>query len=121
MATAWALYALCFFAFAYFKTEFALVTTFLIYGIYYGLVEPTERALVSELVPSNLRGSAFGFYYFTVGVGILPASILFGWVWKILGVSSAFIMGGALALSGSILLVTIVKISGRGRGLLTPT
>ena len=117
MATGWLLYALCFFAFAYFKTEFALVSTFLVYGIYYGLVEPTERALVSELVPSNLRGSAFGFYYFTVGIGILPASILFGFVWKTLGVSAAFIMGGILALSGTILLLSIVK----NRGLLTPT
>jgi MFS family permease len=101
----WFYFAAIYLAFAWVESQSALIAVFLLYGVYYGLVEPSERALVADLAPSHLRGTAFGYYHFCVGLGALPASLLFGFVWMTWGAPSAFVMGSVLALIASGLLV----------------
>jgi MFS family permease len=86
-----------------------LVGIFLAYGIYFGLAEPAERAWVAGLVPPNLRGTAFGWYHCTVGIAALPASIVFGLLWKQWGSPVAFTTGAALAVLAALLLPGIRK------------
>lgn len=93
----WATYAVIYVAFALVSTPAAVLATFFCYGVYYGLTEPVERAWVVELAPASLRGTALGLYHGIVGLGALPASVLFGLVWKVLGAPVAFGMGAALA------------------------
>jgi MFS family permease len=66
--------------------------------VYFGLTEGTERALVSDVVPAERRSAAFGWYYLAIGLGALPASVLFGIFWDKLGPGVAFRIGGALSL-----------------------
>lgn len=75
---------------------------FLTYGAYFGLTEPVEKALVRDVVPADLRGSAFGWYNFTTGVMALPASLLIGAIWQATSALPALATGAALALSASI-------------------
>jgi len=75
------------------ESSWGLIAVFLLYGVYFGLIEPSERAVVADLVPAHLRGTAFGYYHFIVGIAALAASLLFGFVWQTLGVTSAFVMG----------------------------
>jgi len=84
-------------SFALVDSPWGLVGLFLAYGIYFGLTEPVERAWVADLVPANLRGSAFGFYNGAVGLSALPASLLFGFLWQEFGPPAAFATGAALA------------------------
>ncbi len=63
-------------AFAFAKTPNLLIPVFLLYGIYFGLSEPSEKSLVADVVPTDLRGTAFGYYHFVTGLGALPASLL---------------------------------------------
>jgi MFS family permease len=77
---------------------------FMIYGLYFGLTEGAEKALIADLAPAHLRGSAFGLYNLMVGIGALPASLLFGWVWQVYGDAAAFGMGAAFAMAASLLL-----------------
>jgi MFS family permease len=49
-----------------------------IYGLFYGLTEGGERALVADLVQPHLRGTAYGLYNFSLGISTLPASFLYG-------------------------------------------
>ena len=75
------------------------------YGLYYGLAEGPERALVSDLSPNpQTRGMAYGLLHAVVGLTALPASLLCGGLWLLFGVEAAFITGGALALLASLLL-----------------
>jgi predicted MFS family arabinose efflux permease len=60
--------------------------------------------MVAELVPPEQRGQAFGAFHFVVGMGMLPASLLFGLVWQLGGAAAAFLMGAALALTATFLL-----------------
>lgn len=99
----WAVYAFVYAAFGMASTLWHAWALFMIYGIYFGLTEGAEKALVADFAPSHLRGSAFGLYHLVVGLGAFPASLLFGLVWQKFGSATAFSMGGGLALLASIL------------------
>jgi MFS family permease len=103
----WGSYAAVYLAFALVSGPVAVTITFFCYGIYFGLTEPVERAWVAELVPEAQRGSAFGLYHGVVGLGALPASVLFGITWKLWGAPAAFALGAALAAVASLLLLCI--------------
>ncbi len=70
---------------------------FAVYGIYFGLTEGVEKALVADLVPAARRGAAFGWYNLALGLGALPASIIFGAIWDRAGAPAAFTFGAAMA------------------------
>ena len=55
--------------------------------------------------PLERRGTAFGWYNLAIGLGALPASLLFGYVWDHAGPATAFLMGASLALAAAIGLV----------------
>ena len=105
----WLVYALVYAGFAASSSVSALITWFMVYGIYYGLSEGTEKALVADLAPAALRGTAFGIYNAALGVGSLLASVVFGLVWKLVSPAAAFGLGAALALLATVLLAAFVK------------
>jgi len=71
---------------------------FPVYGLYYGLTDGVSRALVSDLAPVHLKATAFGTYYFVIGVVALPASLIAGALWQTLGPTFAFLYGAVMAL-----------------------
>jgi MFS family permease len=93
----WTVYALVYFGFAAASEHWHAWGLFIAYGLFFALSEGAERALVADLVPAARRGTAFGWFHLTVGLGMLPASVLFGLVWDRFGAPSAFTMGAALA------------------------
>ncbi len=100
----WGLYAAAYLGMALAQTQAAMTLVFLFYGFHFGLTEPGERALVARLAPENLRGTAFGLYHATVGLAALPASLIFGLVWKFLGAPAAFTLGACLAAAAGAIL-----------------
>ncbi len=103
----WAVYALVYAGFGQASQHWHAWALFAVYGIYFGLTEGVEKALVADFAPSHLRGSAFGLYHLIVGAGAFPASLLFGYVWQKAGSSAAFGMGAVLALLAAVLLATL--------------
>ena len=69
---------------------------FVAYGLYHGLVEGTERALVADRAPPGQRGTAFGWYHLTSGLGALPAGFILGTVWAGYGAPTALGIAAAL-------------------------
>jgi MFS family permease len=104
----WLIYAAVYLGFAVLSSLPALVACFLAYGLYFGLTEGTERALVADLAPRSRRGFAFGVYQAVQGIGVLAASVVFGVVWATLGSAVAFVLGASLALAATALLFTIM-------------
>jgi MFS family permease len=105
IASGWFFYAAIYLGFALFESMLPLVLTFFAYGIYYGFVEPAERSLVSVVAPKSKRGTAFGYYHFVTGLGSLPASIVFGWIWKTWSAEAAFLTGAGFAFIAVLLLM----------------
>lgn len=100
----WVVYALVYGGFAFASSQWHAWALFAVYGIYFGLTEGVEKALVADFAPMHLRGSSFGLYHLIVGIGALPASLLFGLVWQKFGAAAAFGMGASLAMLASVML-----------------
>lgn len=71
---------------------------FALYGIYTGLTKGVEKALIADISPPEFRATTLGAYSMFVGVGLLPASIITGWLWDRFGASAPFYFSGGLAL-----------------------
>ena len=104
IVTGWIVYALVYGGFAFASNQLHAWALFMVYGVYFGLTEGVEKALVADFAPAHLRGSSFGLYHLTVGIGALPASLLFGLVWQKFGAVAAFGMGASLAMLASVML-----------------
>jgi MFS family permease len=111
VAGGWALYAGVYFCFAAAESPAVLVAVFVAYGLYHGLTEPAEKAWVVDLAPAALKGTALGAYHGAIGLAALPASLLFGLLWKAFGPAAAFLTGAALAVAASLLLAGIPAAS----------
>lgn len=94
----WLLYAAVYLGFAFAATEFEMWVLFAVYGIYFGLTEGVEKALVADLVLPAERGTAFGLYNLVIGIGALPASLLLGWLWQRFGAEPALAASAAVSL-----------------------
>ncbi|HST63536.1 MAG TPA: MFS transporter [Longimicrobium sp.] len=100
----WLVYAAVYAGFAVVDAAWQVWALFLVYGLFFGLTEGPEKALVARLAPAGLRGSAFGAYHAAIGLAALPASIVFGVVWQAFGAEVAFTMGAVIALTAALLL-----------------
>jgi MFS family permease len=104
IASGWLVYAAVYGGFAVAGSKATLIPLFLAYGLYYGLTEGVEKAVVADLAPPGRRGTAFGAYHAVIGIGALAASLVFAAVWKSSGAPVAFALGAALALAASVAL-----------------
>ena len=100
----WIFYAAVYAAFAMLDSASMLVVVFVAYGVYFGLTEGVEKAWVADLAPATARGSAFGYYNATLGIGALLSSLLFGIIWTRVSPDAAFLTGAALAALATVLL-----------------
>lgn len=106
----WILYAVVYLGFGLARTAWQVIAFYILYGVYYGLAYGTAKALVADLVDSNVRGTAYGSYNAVLGILALPASIIAGILWQGLGVwhgfgpAAPFLFGSAMALLAAILL-----------------
>ncbi len=72
------------------------------YGLYSGFTEGVEKALVTDISPQNLRATAIGLHAGLVGIGLLPASLLAGLLWKFIGAAAPFYFGGFMGITASV-------------------
>lgn len=100
----WGVYALSYAGFALAASQWQIWCVFLLYGIFYGLTEGVEKAFVADLASPEQRGALFGWYNLAIGVGALPASVIFGAIWAWGGAASAFAFGASLAAVAALLL-----------------
>ena len=103
----WAIYAGVYLAFGRATETWQAWALFLVYGVFFGLTEGTQSALVADLVGRDRRGTAFGWYYLAIGVGALPASLVFGLIWDRVGPAAAFDVGAGLAGAAAVVLLAV--------------
>jgi len=107
----WLTYAAIYLGFAVARASWHVWALYALYGVYYGLAYGTTKAMVADIVPTELRGTAYGTYNAVLGLLDFPASLIAGLLWqgvgswKGFGPSSPFFFGAALALLATILMV----------------
>ena len=70
---------------------------FVLYGVFYGLTEPVEKALLKDLVAPISAGRAYGAYNFVVGDHGAPRGLAHRGLWRAWGPASALEVGAAFA------------------------
>jgi MFS family permease len=106
----WLVYAAIYYGFALAQTGIQIWILYTIYGIYYGMAFGTANAMIADLVPEALRGTAYGTYNAILGILDFPASVIAGILWQGafswsgFGPSAPFFFGASLALIASILM-----------------
>jgi MFS family permease len=97
----WVIYALVYCGFAFVNSPWQAWTLFIIYGVYFGMTEGVEKALVADLVGEDRRGTAYGLYNLAIGITVFPASLLFGLVWTRFGAPTAFIFSSVISVAAA--------------------
>ncbi|MCX5749256.1 MAG: MFS transporter [Candidatus Saganbacteria bacterium] len=103
------LFAFVYLLFGAIHSSVFLWVLFPLYGIYMALTEGVGKAYISNLVPNEKTGTAFGIYQTTVGLCTFFASLIAGLLWTYVGVSVPFIFGSVAAAISAILFVILEK------------
>ena len=117
----WIVYALVYLGFGLADTIWHVWVLYILYGFYYGLAYGTSKAMVADLVPEQLRGTAYGTYNAVLGMIDLPASLIAGFLWQGagswqgFGPSAPFLFGAGAALLAAVLMA--VWLRGEKHGL----
>lgn len=97
LAIAWVLYAATYAGFALAPSWPVAWLLIAVYAAHYGLAEGGQRALLAEYVSPEMRGRVFGIQLAIEGLMVLPANVVFGWIYDNVGAPAAFAGGGAIA------------------------
>jgi MFS family permease len=103
------LYAVVYLGFAVNTSMVMFWVLFAVYGMYMGFTEGVEKALVTDISPQDLKATTMGLHATLVGIGLLPASLLAGLLWKFIGPAATFYFGGIMGLVASCGLWFILK------------
>jgi MFS family permease len=106
----WLVYAAIYLGFALARTGWQIWVLYILYGLYYGLSYGTAKAMIADIVPEEVRGTAYGTYNAVLGIIDLPASLIAGLLWSGIpslgfrgfGAPAPFYFGGVLALIAAI-------------------
>jgi len=109
IVSGWILYAAVYAGFAFVSNQVSVWVLFLIYGIYFGLAEGAEKALVADLVRADQRGTAYGLYNLALGIAVFPASLLMGMIWDWKGARAAFLISAVIGATAAALLLLFVR------------
>ncbi len=93
---------------------YSILIFFIVYGVFYAMIDGVQRALVVDLAPGNLKATALGTFHTAIGLVALPGGYIAGLLWDKIGPGATFTYGFTLAII-SIALFMFVKPTSRVR------
>ncbi|MGB9720443.1 MAG: MFS transporter [bacterium] len=103
------IYSITYTALAFNKNVYLLWPIFIVYGLYYGFTEGNLRAYIADLTSTEQRGTVFGIYHTVVGITLLPANLLMGYLWQKFSFDIALLIGASFSLIAIFLLSILAK------------
>jgi len=70
-------------------TSFNALLVAILFGVYIGIIETIQRALIPKYAKNDLRGTAYGLYYLVVGSAFFISNAVVGTLWELYGSSVA--------------------------------
>lgn len=105
------LFAFLYYGFAVASDTKAIWLLFALYGLFMGLTDGIQRAFLATIIPLDFKATAFGFYNAVVGLAMLPASLIGGWLWDQVSPSATFYFGAATATVSALLFIVFIAVS----------
>jgi MFS family permease len=101
LVAGYALYGAVYLGFAVAQAAWQFVALFAVYGLYLGLTDGVEKAFLADVAAADQRATVYGLQAMTVGVALLPASIIAGALWDAFGAAAPFWFGGFTGLAAA--------------------
>lgn len=111
----WAVYGVVYLLFGWSTQPWQVWSLFALYGLYHGLTEGAEKALVAAYAEPQRKGEAFGLYHALTGLLALPASLWMGLAWDQWGSRAAFIITAALSLAAVLFFLAACRLPAPSR------
>lgn len=103
------LYSIIYFGFGRTNSKVVLIMLFALYGLYSAATDGVQKALVSDLIDKNKRGTGLGIYNCLVGITLLPASVIAGLLYDNINNRAPFYYGSIMALVAAILVIIFYR------------
>ncbi|MBP2032826.1 MFS family permease [Clostridium algifaecis] len=103
------LYFVIYLGFGMTTNKLLVILLFALYGLYSAATDGIQKALVSDLIDKNKRGTGLGIYNSLIGITLLPASLIAGVLYDKVNNSAPFYLGSAMALIAAILMFLFYK------------
>src|SRR5262249_52293938 len=108
VAAGYSVFAVVYLGFAWFNSAEAAWLLFIFYGLYYTLTQGVQRALAADYARPESRAAEIGAFHMVVGLGVLPASLIGGWLYT-LAPQAPFYLGGCTAALAAFLLMALQR------------
>jgi len=95
--------------FSFINSSMLVWGIFALCGLQIAFVDGTSRAFVSDMSPKSEKGTGLGVYQTLSGLAVLPASVIAGALWDLIGAQATFLYAAALSVAASAMLVSLVK------------
>lgn len=95
------MYGLVYMGFAFVSRQSTVWFLFAAYGLYTAFTEGVEKALVADIAPKDQKATLMGLHATLVGIGLLPASTIAGFLWNSLGPKAPFMFGGFMGIAAA--------------------
>jgi MFS family permease len=69
-----------------------------LWGVHMGITQGLLATMVANTAPSDLRGTAYGFFNLTSGIAMLAASVMAGLLWDRFGGAATFYAGAVFSI-----------------------
>jgi len=107
------LFAALYYGFAVAASATAIWVLFGVYGLFMGLTEGVQKAFLTTIIPADFKATAFGVFNMAVGVAMLPASLIGGWLWDHVSPAATFYFGAGTASVSAMLFAVLMFVMGR--------
>jgi MFS family permease len=104
----YAAYALTYGVLALCATRLGVVAGFALLAVHTALMDGQAKAMIADLVPADLRATAYGAHATVVGLALLPASVVAGVLWEHVSPAAPFYLGALLALGAALLFMVLL-------------
>ena len=82
---------------------YSLLLFFIIYGIFYAMIDGVQRAFVVDMAPEHLKATALGTFHAAIGFVALPGGFIAGLLWDKINPETTFIYCFVLAMISVVL------------------
>lgn len=98
-------YAIVYYFFGRFNSINIFIFLFMLYGFYSALTDGSQKAMISDIVSKDLKGTGFGIYHAVLGITLLPASLIAGLLYDKVNSNAPFYFGSVMALIATVLMI----------------
>lgn len=113
-------YAIVYYFFGRSNSMGVYIFLFMLYGFYSALTDGSQKAMISDIVSNDLKGTGFGIYHAVLGITLLPASLIAGLLYDKINSNAPFYFGSIMAFIATVLMIIFTILDKKKEKLTLP-